>query len=68
MTTGRGCRAPFYLLRTYYDMEKFDIQIRVDVNYLEVECSPNTPIMLSDEIKALAKSYFSDMINQEAEI
>lgn len=49
-------------------MEKFDIQIRVDVNYLEVECSPNTPIMLSDEIKALAKSYFSDMINQEAEI
>jgi hypothetical protein len=49
-------------------MEKFDIQIRVDVNYLEVECSPNTPLMLADEIKKLAKAYFSDTINQEDEV
>jgi hypothetical protein len=46
-------------------MKTFDIQIRVDANYLQVECSPNTPFMFVGEIKDLSRAYFDDIINQE---
>ena len=44
-------------------MDKYTIEIRVDVKYLECECSPNTPWLFADEIKKLAKEYFNDKIN-----
>ena len=44
-------------------MDKFAIEIRVDVKYLECDFSPNTPCFFADEIRKLAKEYFDDVIN-----
>lgn len=46
-------------------MDKYTIEIRVDVKYLECECSPNTPCLFADEIRKLAKEYFADVINHK---
>ena len=44
-------------------MDKYTIEIRVDVKYLECDCSPNTPCLFADKIYELAKGYFDDVIN-----
>ena len=44
-------------------MDKFSIEIRVDVKYLECDFSQNTPCFFADEIRKLAKEYFDDIIN-----
>jgi hypothetical protein len=44
-------------------MKTFDIQIRVDVHYLECEFSSNTPCIFADKVRELAKEYFKDMTN-----
>lgn len=44
-------------------MDKYTIEIRVDVKYLECECSPNTPCWFADKIRQLAKDYFAYVIN-----
>ena len=49
------------------NMDKYTIEIRVDVKYLECECSPNTPCLFADEIRKLAKEYFNDVINPKSE-
>ena len=41
-------------------MNIYRIEIRVDDNYQEIECSSNTPFMLVDEIKTLVKEYFKE--------
>ena len=44
-------------------MDKYTIEIRVDVKYLECECSPNTPCLFADAVRKLAKDYFDDVVN-----
>ena len=44
-------------------MDKYSIEIRVDVKYLECECSPNTLWVFADKVRRLAKEYFDDVIN-----
>jgi hypothetical protein len=41
-------------------MERFIIEIRKDVKYLEVEFSGNTPCLLADEIRKVVKEYFKE--------
>lgn len=41
-------------------MQTYNIQIRVDVNYQQVECSGNTPCLLADQIRDLVKEYFKE--------
>lgn len=41
-------------------MQTYNIQIRVDVNYQQVECSGNTPCLLADQIRDLVQNYFKD--------
>ena len=41
-------------------MQTYDIQIRVDANYQQVECSGNTPCLLADQIRYLVKDYFKE--------
>ena len=36
-------------------MQTYNIQIRVDVNYQQVECSGNTPCLLADQIRDLLR-------------
>ena len=43
-------------------MERYLFEVRVDVKYLEVECSGNTPALFADEIRKLAKEYFKEEI------
>ena len=43
-------------------MQRFMIEVRVDVKYLEVECSGNTPAMFADEIRKLAREFFKEEI------
>ena len=47
---------------TVMSMQRFMIEIRVDVKYLEVECSGNTPAMFADEIRKLAREFFKEEI------
>ena len=46
-------------------MDKFSIEIRVDVKYLECEFSPNTPCFFADAVRKLAKEYFDEKVNPE---
>ena len=46
-------------------MQTYNIQIRVDVNYQQVECSGNTPCLLADKIRDLVKDYFKEEDNHE---
>ncbi len=46
-------------------MQTYNIQIRVDVNYQQVECSGNTPCLLADQIRDLVKDYFKEEDDHE---
>lgn len=48
-------------------MDKYTIEIRVDVKYLECEFSGNTPFLFADQVRKLAKEYFAETINPEPE-
>ena len=41
-------------------MERFRIEIRVDRKYVAVEFSDNTPCLLADKIRELARDYFKE--------
>ena len=43
-------------------MKRYLIEVRVDIKYLEVECSGNTPAMFADEIRKLAREFFKEEI------
>lgn len=44
-------------------MKTYNIQIRVDRKYFEMEVSADTPALFVDAIRKLAKEYFDDVIN-----
>ena len=49
-----------YRLEVKNNMERFTIEIRVDGDYVAVECSGNTPCLLADKIRELARDYFKE--------
>ena len=48
-------------------MKTFNIQIRVDVHYLECEFSSDTPCIFADKVRELAKDYFKDITTTKTE-
>lgn len=48
-------------------MKTYNIQIRVDRGYFGMEMDADTPALLVDEIRKLAKEYFDDLINPKPE-
>ena len=50
----------FGLVLLVNDMEKFQVEIRKDIKYLEVEFSGNTPCLLADEIRKVVKEFYKD--------
>lgn len=41
-------------------MERFQVEIRKDIEYLEVEFSGNTPCLLADEIRKVVKEFYKN--------